>query len=92
MAHNSHSGCAHFFAKTETECYAQVRKVMSYLPSNNMEEPPFVETGDDPNRTDMSLREIVPTNPNRGYDVRDVIKKWSTTATSAKCRNSTPKI
>ena len=40
MAHNSHSGCAHFFAKTEAECYAQVRKVMSYLPSNNMEGRP----------------------------------------------------
>ncbi len=75
MAHNSHSGCAHFFAKTEDECYAQVRRVISFLPSNNMEEPPFADTGDDPNRTDISLRAIVPTNPNHGYDVRDVIKK-----------------
>ncbi len=74
-AHNATSGCAHFFAANEAECYAQVRKVMSYLPSNNMEEPPYMETGDDPSRMDAELREIVPTNPNRGYDVRDVIKK-----------------
>ena len=76
-AHNATSGCAHFFAASEAECYAQARKVMSYLPSNNMEEPPFMETGDDPSRTEAELREIVPTNPNKGYDVRDVIKKTS---------------
>ena len=75
MAHNATSGCAHFFAATEKECYDQVRRVMSFLPSNNMEEAPFKETGDDPSRTDMALREVVPTNPNKGYDVRDVIKK-----------------
>ena len=74
-AHNSTSGCAHFFAASEAECYAQVRRVMSFLPSNNMEEPPYKETGDDPARTDAELRNIVPTNPNHGYDVRDVIKK-----------------
>ncbi len=74
-AHNGTSGCAHFFAKDEAECYAQARKVLSYLPSNNMEEPPFIETGDDPARMDPALRQMVPTNPNKGYDVRDVIKK-----------------
>lgn len=75
LAHNTTSGCAHFFASDEEECYAQVRKVLGYLPSNCMEEPPFVETGDDPARTDPELRNIVPTNPNVGYDIRDVIKK-----------------
>lgn len=74
LAHNSVSGCAHFFAGSENECYAQVRKVLSFLPSNNMEEPPFVATGDDPVRADVSIRNIVPTNPNKAYDVRDVIK------------------
>lgn len=73
-AHNSVSGCAHFFSASETDCYAQVRKVLGYLPSNNLEEPPFEETGDDPARMDISLRGIVPTNPNKGYDVREVIK------------------
>lgn len=73
-AHNTTSGCAHFFASTEAECYAQVRKVLSYLPSNNMEEPPFAETGDDPARMDEKLRTMVPTDSNKGYDVRDVIR------------------
>jgi acetyl-CoA carboxylase carboxyltransferase component len=74
-AHNQTSGVAHFYAANEDECYAQVRKTLSFLPANNLEEPPRGETADDPSRLDMSLREIVPTNPNRGYDVRDVIKK-----------------
>lgn len=74
-AHNATSGCAHFFASTEQECYNQVRTVLSYLPSNNMEEPPYKETGDDPQRMDPAIRTLVPTNPNKGYDVRDVIKK-----------------
>ena len=73
-AHNQTSGVAHFFAQSEEECYAQVRAVIGYLPSNNMEDPPFVDMGDDPNRMDMALRTIVPTNPNKGYDVRDVIR------------------
>lgn len=73
-AHNSVSGCAHFIATNENDCYAQVRRVLSFLPSNNMEEAPYRETDDLPSRTDVSLRNIVPTNPNKGYDVRDVIK------------------
>ena len=75
FAHNKTSGVAHFFAQNEEECYAQLRAVIGFLPSNNMEEPPFVETGDDPARMDMELRTIVPSNPNKGYDVRDVIRK-----------------
>ena len=74
-AHNQTSGVAHFFAQTEADCYAQVRKALSYLPSNNLEQPPFVDTGDDPGRLDMSLREVVPTVANKSYDVRDVIRK-----------------
>ncbi len=74
-AHNQTSGVAHFFAQNEDECYQQLRAVIGFLPSNNMEEPPFVETGDDPARMDMDLRAIVPSNPNKGYDVREVIRK-----------------
>ncbi|EEX48453.1 MULTISPECIES: acyl-CoA carboxylase subunit beta [Jonquetella] len=73
-AHNTKSGNAHFFAKTEQECFEQVRSVLSYLPSNNMDDPVFVETSDPIDRADVSLREIVPTNPNRGYDVHKVIQ------------------
>ena len=75
MAHNQVSGNAHFFATTEDECFAQVRKLLSYLPSNNMEEPPFYDSGDDPYRTDESLRDLVPTNPNKGYRVQDVLTR-----------------
>jgi acetyl-CoA carboxylase carboxyltransferase component len=75
MTHNRVSGVAQLFASDEAECFGQVRKLLSYLPSNNMEEAPHQETGDDPYRIVPELRQAVPTNPNRGYDVRDVIGK-----------------
>jgi len=73
--HNQVSGNAHFFAANEDECFQQIRKLLSYLPSNNMEEPPFVESDDDVNRADIELRDVVPTNPNKGYHVQDVIRR-----------------
>ncbi|MDR1378287.1 MAG: methylmalonyl-CoA carboxyltransferase [Synergistaceae bacterium] len=72
--HNMKSGNAHFSAATEEECFAQVRKVLSYLPSNNLDDAPTTETGDSVNRMDLALRNIVPTNPNKSYDVHDVLK------------------
>ncbi|MDR1137169.1 MAG: methylmalonyl-CoA carboxyltransferase [Synergistaceae bacterium] len=74
-AHNTTSGVAHFFAASEDECYGQIRRTLSFLPSNNLEAPPFKDTGDDPFRADISLRNIVPTKPNKAYDVRDVITR-----------------
>jgi acetyl-CoA carboxylase carboxyltransferase component len=74
-AHNTTSGVAHFFAKNEDECYEQIRRTLSFLPGNNLEEPPFKDAGDDPARADISLRGIVPTKPNKAYDVRDVITR-----------------
>ncbi|WP_350449531.1 acyl-CoA carboxylase subunit beta [Aminobacterium mobile] len=73
LAHNAKSGNAHFTASSEEECFAQVRKLLSYLPSNNVEEAPWKETGDDPLRLVPDLRTVVPTNPNKGYRVHDVI-------------------
>lgn len=75
MTHNGKSGNAHFTAKTEEECFGQVRKLLSYLPQNNMEGAPEKESGDSPYRRDMELRGIVPTNPNKGYDVREVLRR-----------------
>ena len=75
MAHNAKSGNAHFTAKTEDECIAQVRKLLGYLPLNNLESAPEQPGDDDPYRRDMDLRTVVPTNPNKGYDMRDVIRK-----------------
>jgi acetyl-CoA carboxylase carboxyltransferase component len=75
MTHNTKSGNAHFTARTEDECFAQVRKLLGYLPLNNLEGAPVKETADDPLREDMELRNIVPTNPNKGYDMRDVLRR-----------------
>ena len=75
MTHNSKSGNAHFTAKSEEECIAQVRKLLSYLPQNNLESAPEEESGDDPLRRDMELREIVPTNPNKAYDMHEVLRR-----------------
>ena len=72
-AHNEISGCAHFFAESEAQCFEQVRQLLSFIPSNNMEEAPYVDTGDSPARADLMLRSIVPVDPNMPYDVRKVI-------------------
>lgn len=74
-AHNNISGVAHFIAKDEYECFEQIRKVLSYLPLNNLDDAPFKETNDKVDRMDLDLREIVPINPNKGYDVHEVLKK-----------------
>ena len=71
--HNARSGNAHFFANTEQECFQQVRDVLSYLPSNNMSDAPRISTNDPVTRADAALRTIVPTDPNKGYDVHNVI-------------------
>jgi acetyl-CoA carboxylase carboxyltransferase component len=74
-ANNSKSGNAHFSAKSEEECFAQVRKLLGYLPQNNLDEAPERDAGDDPLREDMELRSVVPVNPNKGYDAREVLKR-----------------
>jgi len=66
---------AQFKSKTEAECLQSIRRLLSFLPNNNLEDPPLLETGDDPGRTDETLRDIVPPEPNRAYDVRDVITR-----------------
>ena len=71
--HNAKSGNAHFMAKSEQECFDQIRKVLSYLPSNNLDDAPVKETKDSVDRMDMELRNIVPTNPNKSYDVKSVL-------------------
>lgn len=75
LANNSKSGNAHFTAKSEEECFAQVRKLLSYLPQNNLEDAPEKDAGEDPLKEDMELRNIVPVNPNKSYDVREVIRR-----------------
>ena len=74
MTHNRKSGVAHFAAENEEEVYQMVRKMMSFLPSNNMETPPSIECKDDPNRMEEALLNIVPTDPNKPYEMKEVIR------------------
>lgn len=77
MTHNRTSGVAHFMDKTEEDTIKRVRELLSYLPSNNLEMPPVVRTDDDINRTDEMLNDIVPENPNKPYDMKEIIKSIS---------------
>ena len=74
MTHNSTSGVAHFAAENDEDCMNQVRYLLGFLPGNNLEEAPIVDTGDDPNRMDPALNTLLPDNPNQPYDMKDVIK------------------
>jgi acetyl-CoA carboxylase carboxyltransferase component len=73
MAHNEKSGVAQFACESDEDCIINIRKLLSYLPSNNMEDPPMANPTDDPNRMDASLDSIIPDNPNRSYNIKDVI-------------------
>ncbi|MGI6604063.1 MAG: acyl-CoA carboxylase subunit beta [bacterium] len=73
--HNQTSGVAHFMAGSEDECFEQVRTLLSYLPSNNLETAPRVETQDPVARADEALRNIVPPESNRAYEMRNVITR-----------------
>ncbi|MDJ0782985.1 MAG: carboxyl transferase domain-containing protein [Desulfosarcinaceae bacterium] len=74
MAHNEKSGVAHFACEDDTDAIDQIKKLLSYLPANNMEDPPHVATVDDPGRTDPALNAIIPDNPNHSYDMKAVIQ------------------
>ena len=72
-AHASRSGVAHFAIEGEDACIAEVRRLLSFLPSNNMEDPPRAQPGDDPERRDPELAHIVPEHPNQPYNMLDVV-------------------
>ena len=74
MTHNRKSGVAHFAAENEEEVYQMVRKLISFIPSNNMENSPRTECKDNPNRMEEELLNIVPTDPNKPYEMKDIIK------------------
>ena len=73
--HASRSGVAHFVADDDPACLALIRRLLSYLPQNNLEDPPAIDTGDDPNRMDEALNTIVPEDPVKPYDMREVIRR-----------------
>jgi propionyl-CoA carboxylase beta chain len=71
--HSTKSGVAHFSSGSEAECLGQIRRLLSFLPSNNSEAPPRKEAADDPERRDPELDQIVPDSPNKPYDMKDII-------------------
>ncbi len=73
MVHASKSGVCHFPCENEADAIARLKRLMEYLPQNNLEDPPFIESNDPPNREEEILNTIVPENPNQPYDIKDVI-------------------
>jgi acetyl-CoA carboxylase carboxyltransferase component len=74
LTHNSMSGVAHFLSADEDETFELVRAVLSYLPSNNLDDAPVVDSGDDPERAALELDELVPEESTRPYDMHEVIR------------------
>ncbi len=73
--HGATSGVAHFVYDSELECLTAIRTLLSYLPSNNLDSPPAKGSADPPDRRDEALLDVVPDNPTKPYDMRDVIKR-----------------
>lgn len=71
--HNTTSGVAHFMASNDEDCIEQIRKLLSFLPSNNSEKTPIIENGDTPNRVIEGLENIIPENSNKPYDMKEII-------------------
>jgi len=75
QVHASKSGVAHMIGADESQALMLVRELLGYLPQNNMEDPPYVATTDDPLRADKDLDTMVPDNPNKPYDITEVITR-----------------
>src|SRR5688500_14844312 len=73
MTHNATSGVAHFAVEDDRECLALIRDLLSFMPSNNLDEPPRAATSDSPDREDDALDRLVPPSPNQPYDMLDLI-------------------
>ncbi|MEO0254159.1 MAG: acyl-CoA carboxylase subunit beta [candidate division WOR-3 bacterium] len=73
--HAEKSGVAHFVYDSEEEVMGGIRTLLTYLPQNNMEEPPFIDTGDPEEREDPELDDIIPEDPNAPYEMKEIIKR-----------------
>ena len=73
MTHNEKSGVAHFVSRDDAECLAMIRELFSYLPSNNLEDPPRRATNDPWDRASTALNALVPEDPQKPYDIKDAI-------------------
>ena len=74
MTHNAKSGAAHFAVPTDKDCLVLLRLLLGYLPGNNLDDPPRVETADPVDREDPALDTLVPASPNQAYDMLDLIR------------------
>jgi propionyl-CoA carboxylase beta chain len=74
-AHATKSGVSHFTTANDASCLATIRELLSYLPSNNVDDPPQIESDDDPGREDESLDSLIPEDPNKPYDIKDLVRK-----------------
>ena len=74
MTHNERSGVAHFAVETDQECLLLIRELLGFMPGNNLDDPPRVESADPPDRADEALDSVVPVAPNEAYDMLDVIQ------------------
>jgi propionyl-CoA carboxylase beta chain len=73
MTHNATSGVAHFAVPDDRACLALIRELLGYLPSNNLDDPPRLETSDPSDRVDVALDRLVPDSPNQAYDMLDLV-------------------
>ena len=75
MTHNSVSGVAHFVTQDDPDCLALVRELLSFMPQNNRDDPPRVESQDPPDRRDEALDQLVPVESDRPYDMKEIIHR-----------------
>jgi propionyl-CoA carboxylase beta subunit len=73
LTHNEKSGVAHFIARDDADCCAMIRELFSFLPSNNVDDPPRWSTSDSPVRREESLNTLVPEDPFKPYDIKDAV-------------------
>jgi len=74
MTHNEKSGVSHFACESDEDAILQIKTLLSYIPSNNMDDPPIVDNGDDPKRVIPELDTLIPEDPNSPYDIKDIIR------------------
>jgi acetyl-CoA carboxylase carboxyltransferase component len=73
--HNEKSGVAHFVAEDEQDCFTLLRRLLSFFPSNNLENPPRIEPQDDPKRQNQELNSVLPSSSHEPYDMHEIIRK-----------------
>ncbi len=74
MTHNTKSGVAHFAVEDDEACLASIRRLLSFIPSNNVDDPPRVKSQDPPDRMEARLNAIVPAESNKAYDVKEIVR------------------